>query len=137
MATVVVFGTFDPLHDGHRAFLAEAAELGDTLIVVAARDSYIQHVKGRAPRMLAPARQAALAAQPGVTEVVWGDEWPSAEPYRLLRDLRFDVLALGYDQEPADEVVQGLLRQFGKDEVQVVRLSPFRPELFKSSLLTY
>lgn len=135
MVTVLVFGTFDLLHAGHLAFLSQAAALGDRLLVVAARDSYIEHVKQRAPRISADDRRILLEAEPAVGEVVWGDEWPTAEPYRLLRDLNFDVLALGYDQEPADSVVQDLLRIYHKENIRVVRLPPFRPEVYKSSLL--
>lgn len=136
MTTVIVFGTFDSLHDGHRVFLAQAAQLGDRLVVVAARDSYIEQVKGHTSRVPASERERVLKALSQVAEVVWGDEWPAGEPYRLLRDLTFDVLALGYDQEPSDDVVHELLRQYGKQHVRVVRLSPFKPEILKSSLLT-
>lgn len=135
MATVIVFGTFDLLHAGHQAFLSQAAALGDRLLVVAARDSYIEQVKKRAPRMSADDRRILLEAESVVNEVVWGDEWPTAEPYRLLRDLTFDVLALGYDQEPADSVVQDLLRTYHKENVRVVRLAPYQPDMHKSSLL--
>lgn len=130
---VLVFGTFDPLHEGHRSLFLQARALGNSLLVVAARDSYIQAVKGRAPRLPAEERWLALTREPAVARVVWGDEWPNAEPYRLLRDLDFDVLALGYDQEPTDEVVAAKLQEYGKSEVRVVRLSPHQPELFKSS----
>lgn len=135
MAVVIVFGAFDPLHDGHRSLFTQARALGDALIVVAARDSYITAVKGRPPRVAAPQRAAALAAEPAVGQVVWGDEWPSREPYRLLRDLDFDIVALGYDQEPADEAVRSQLAAYGKGKVRVVRCLPHQSESLKSSRL--
>lgn len=124
MARVLVFGTFDPLHDGHRSLLQQAAALGEEVTVVMARDSYIRQVKQREPRLSAPKRRQELAGVPSVTSVIWGDEWPNAEPYRLLRDLSFDVIALGYDQEPAEETVREQLLMYGKDTVRVVRLAP-------------
>ena len=135
MTRVVVFGTFDPLHDGHRFFLEQAARLGDSLIVVAARDSYITSQKQRTPRVPAVERQAALEAVPQVDTFVWGDEWPAADSQRLLRELDFEVVALGYDQEPSDEVACEWLKAAGKPDVQVVRLRPHEKYILKSSLL--
>lgn len=126
MTTVVAFGTFDPLHDGHRAFLAQAAQLGDDLIVVVARDSYIRLVKQREPRVSELQRQQELEREVRVSRVVWGDEWPSAKPYRLLRDLTFDVVVLGHDQVPTDDVVHAQLQQYGKKDIRVVRLPCFK-----------
>lgn len=37
---VMVFGVFDGLHPGHRAFLRQARKKGDKLIVVVARDNF-------------------------------------------------------------------------------------------------
>ena len=38
MTTVICFGTFDHLHQGHLNYFLQAKELGDYLIVVVARD---------------------------------------------------------------------------------------------------
>lgn len=122
---VVLFGTFDSLHDGHRSLFRHARSLGDQLIVVAARDSYIRLQKHREPRRSAEERFMALQQEPTITQVMWGDEWPNAEPWRLLRDLEFEVLVLGYDQEPAPEVVTAQLAAYGKSAVAVVRLDEY------------
>lgn len=122
MTVVLAFGTFDPMHDGHRSFLSEASALGDRLIVVASRDSYIRDVKKREPVVPAQDRRRALEQVAGVSAVAWGDEWPTDDPYRLLRGLQFDVLVLGYDQQPGDLQVQEALVQAGRIGVRVVRL---------------
>lgn len=133
MTVVLAFGTFDPLHDGHRSFLTQAAGFGDQLQVVAARDSAIRSLKQREPRVSAARRWQALQQERTITHVQWGDEWPTTDPYRLLRELSFDVLALGYDQEPSNEEVHALLAGIGKPHVRVVRLSAHQAEEFKSS----
>lgn len=122
MTVVLAFGTFDPLHDGHRSFLAQAASLGDRLIIVASRDSYIRLVKKREPVVPGEARRQALEQVAGVSAVVWGDEWPNDDRYRLLRGLQFDVLALGFDQPPGDRQVQEALAKAGRSGARVVRL---------------
>nr|EGQ39935.1 MAG: cytidylyltransferase [Candidatus Nanosalinarum sp. J07AB56] len=50
MTRVMAQGTFDILHPGHVHYLEEAAEHGDTLVVVVARDSRVQERKGSALR---------------------------------------------------------------------------------------
>jgi predicted metal-dependent phosphoesterase TrpH len=76
-----------------------------------------------------------VAARPEVTRALLGDEWPAADPYRLLGSLAFDVLALGYDQEPDDATVRQELIRRGKREVRVVRMASYKPEILKSSRL--
>src|SRR3989344_7990010 len=136
---VVVFGTFDPLHAGHVDFFRQARQSGGQarahLTVVVARDSWIRLVKRREPRQSEERRLAEAARQQGVDEVRLGDEWPAADLYRLLGELDFDVLALGYDQTPREKTVREELRRRGKDTVRVVTLQPFQPDEYKSSLV--
>ncbi len=130
---VLVFGTFDPLHAGHVRFLRQARILGDSLLVVVARDSVVRNHKGREPFEPELKRLAGVSALPDVDEVILGDAHP--ERYELLATLNFDVLALGYDQEPDEAAVQKILDKLGKQQVRVVRLKPHQPNLYKSSLL--
>jgi len=45
------------------------------------------------------------------------------------------VVALGYDQKPRDAVVRKELDSRSKEHVKVVRLKPYKPHIYKSSLL--
>lgn len=47
MKVVIVSGGFDPLHSGHIAYLSEAAQLGDKLIVALNSDEWLTRKKGR------------------------------------------------------------------------------------------
>lgn len=125
---VLAFGTFDPLHGGHRDFFRQARRQGGRLLVVVARDSYVRVVKKREPRVAENRRLKQVAKEPSVDEVRLGDDWPVVDPYRLLDELEFDVVVLGYDQKPSDGVVQQELKRRGKEHVKVVRLEPYRPE---------
>ena len=45
MKKVMVFGTFDGLHEGHLDFFRQAREYGDYLIVAVARDVNVKKIK--------------------------------------------------------------------------------------------
>lgn len=130
---IVLFGSFDPLHEGHKDLFRQAKELGDYLIVVVDRDSTIERLKKRAPHMPQQKRLAAVQADPSVDEALSGDEDPPS--YNLLTTLDYSILALGYDQTPSNEESEALLRRIGKQGVHVVRLAPFKPEQYKSTYL--
>jgi cytidyltransferase-like protein len=130
-AKVIVFGTFDPFHEGHLDFLRQAKELGTTLTVVVARDTTIRATKQREPFQSEAKRCQHIANVPLVDQVLLGDEQPAR--YQLLQDQQFDIIALGYDQQPNETEIQTRLKEFGKEHVTVVRLKPYKPEQYKSS----
>lgn len=133
MTRVLVFGAFDPLHEGHKNFFRQARALGDHLTVVVARDSLIRVNKSYEPQQSEEARLKAVAAADSVDEAIFGQ--PVAHKYELLKELEFDVIALGYDQAPSEEEVRCQLVLFGKQAAQVVRLKPFEPEKYKSTFI--
>jgi len=131
---VLAFGTFDPWHKGHAFFLTEARALGDYLVVVVARDTYIKTIKNREPRGEETVRLKTVSDCQSVDEAMLGEEWPVTDNYRLLSKIDFDVLVLGYDQSPTDEKVKQELVKQGKSLVEVVRLKPYQAAKYKSSL---
>ena len=131
MKTVLVFGSFDLLHQGHRDFFRQAKALGDRLIVVVASDETIRAEKQRQPRQPQDERLTTVQEIAEVDQVLLGDDEPTS--YRRLSKTDFDVLALGYDQPPGEVAVRRLLASVGKADVTIVRLKPFEPDRFKSS----
>lgn len=130
---VIAFGAFDPLHAGHEFWLRQAKALGDRLLVVVARDSSIKRYKGRDPFHGEETRLKVVAALPYVDEVILGNR--TVNTYELLSELDFDVVALGYDQQPTVEEVRSELNARGKWGVKIVRLPAWKPEIYKSTLL--
>jgi FAD synthetase len=130
---VIAFGAFDPLHPGHQWFLEQAKLLGDYLTVVVARDTSIRAQKNREPFLPEEERVAAVATLGAVDEALVGNE--GANKYAILDELDFDVVALGYDQKPSDEVLRAELDKRGKTQVVINRLGAFKPEMYKSSFL--
>lgn len=122
---VLVFGTFDLLHEGHRFVFAEAAKRGD-LHVVVARDANVATIKGRFPVHDEETRAANVrAAAPGAT-VLLGDGADFLAPVRAVRP---DLIVLGYDQTLPPGVRENDL------PCPVERLPAFEPDTYKSSLI--
>lgn len=126
MSTVLVFGTFDKLHPGHRFFLREAKQYGDRLVVVVARDHNVEKVKSRRPSQSEQMRLAQVQAVPEVDEARLGLEDYSKKE-TIIDEIKPDIICLGYDQ--------ALKFQAPNSKIQVIRLPAFRPDIYKSSKL--
>lgn len=133
MKRVLAFGSFDPLHLGHVDFFEQAKALGDHLTVVIAHDDALRAHKKREPFQSGEERLQAVAEVSSVDRVMIGNR--QANRYDLLSELDFAVIALGYDQKPADEVVREALDKRNKHHVEIVRLKPYQPEKYKSTFL--
>jgi cytidyltransferase-like protein len=108
---VMVFGTFDGLHEGHHAFLKEARGHGDHLIVVIPHDRIVERLKGALPKMDVAGRFADLQALDNVDEVVISDEEPGT--WEVVKRHRPDVIAIGYDQYALREDLESHLDDIG------------------------
>lgn len=127
---VIVFGSFDGLHDGHRYFLREARKLGDRLIAVVAQDAYIQEYKGREPRLSLQERIDALEADGFVDEAVPGDAIQNS--WKVLNSLRPQVVALGYDQAALSKALK---KKTFDPSIEIVQIPAFKPDSLHSSML--
>ena len=96
----VVFtnGCFDVLHSGHIAYLEEAAQLGDRLIIAVNDDASVAKLKGK-DRPVNPLadRMAVLAA---LRCVDWVVPFSEDTPERLISQLLPDILVKGGDYKP-------------------------------------
>ncbi len=134
MKRVMVFGTFDMLHEGHLDFFRQARSLvsDPQLIVSIARDRSTERVKGARPKHTELERLALVEACDLVDEVVLGD----AEGF-IAHIVQADpeIIALGYDQN--GEYVKELQAELSNAglETRIVRLKPFKPEIYKTSKL--
>ncbi len=120
MKKVMVFGTFDGLHEGHRAFLEEARAEGDYLIAVVAQDHIVERLKGHLPKLNLASRFEALNKEDGVDEVVAGDTHLGV--WEVVKNYKPDVIAVGYDQNALKEDLKNHLDELGyKPEIKVMR----------------
>lgn len=131
MQKVLVTGTFDILHPGHLSLFRQAKKLGDFLVVIVARDTTVKKVKGRRPRHAQHIRLRNVRKNPLVDRAVLGR---TGDKLKIIEVEKPDIIGLGYDQRA---FTAGLRRELKKREVKtrVVRLKPYRPRMYKSSLL--
>ncbi|MCD6157005.1 MAG: FAD synthase [Thermoplasmata archaeon] len=123
---VVVGGVFDILHPGHIYFLKRAKELGDELIVIIARDSTVLKRKGRRPILPEEIRREIVEALKPVDKAILGHE--GEDLYKIVEELRPDIIALGYDQDFDPEELKRELARRGLN-VKVVRIDKYNHEL--------
>ena len=130
---VLASGVFDLLHLGHVKFLEEAKRAGGKnarLIVVVARDSTVEKMKGRKPIMSEDQRCLLVESLKVVDKAVLGYE--KLDIGEIVRDLKPDVIALGYDQEEMAKQVQEYLKAC-ESSVKMVRISKFGENALDSS----
>jgi D-beta-D-heptose 7-phosphate kinase/D-beta-D-heptose 1-phosphate adenosyltransferase len=100
----VVFtnGCFDLLHYGHFHYLAEAADLGDRLVIGLNSSASVARLKGsHRPIQDESTRQTALASLSFVDLVILFEE---DTPLKLITALQPDFLVKGGDYRPQDVV---------------------------------
>lgn len=143
---VLVFGTFDGIHEGHRNMLRQAKELGTHLIIVIASDDVVRQLKGSVTHHNTATRRAMLKEERIADEILVGDDEP--ESWTIIKRIKPDVVAVGYDQDelkssleehfdehyPDIEAEEGVFKKHPKKPT-LVRLQPHEPETYKNSLL--
>jgi cytidyltransferase-like protein len=130
---VMVFGVFDLFHPGHNSFLTQAQEHGESLYVVATRDAMVQQLKKKKPLQDEVTRKANLEKVQGVFKVILGDEVLGA--YSVIKEYLPDVICLGYDQQGLEADLQRAMRVGDIKSVELIKLKPFKPEVFHTSLI--
>ncbi len=119
----VVFtnGCFDVVHAGHVAYLAEARQFGDILVVAVNADEEVTRQKGEGrPVFAARDRAEVLAAFEFIDYVTIFDE---PTPCELLEQIKPDVLVKGGDYAPQEVLGREIVESYGG----TVRVLGYRP----------
>ncbi len=113
----VVFtnGCFDILHAGHVAYLQEAAQLGDLLVVAVNDDASVTRLKGAGRPVNALERRLTVLAGLGCVDWVVGFNEDTPEP--LLHELKPDILVKGGDYGDDEVVGADIVRGYGGNVV--------------------
>lgn len=129
---VLVFGTFDRLHDGHRFFLREARTFGDRLIAAVARDEVVHAIKKHRPAQRLKVRVQNLAASGLVDEVVLGDR--ALGSWSTVKQLSPDIIAIGYDQTKLEQRLREYIQKEDQ-QIGLVKIGALEPDRLHSRLL--
>jgi len=132
MKTVLAFGAFDGLHEGHRSFISQAKKLADRLVVCLAQDEVIEMLKGKAPKRSFNQRNDELRTIDLVDDVVPGDRETGS--FECVTKVSPDIIALGYDQKDLGDALRTWLESQNLD-IALEELDAFKPETYKSSKL--
>ncbi len=93
-------GCFDILHPGHVAYLSQARQLGDRLIVAVNSDDSVKRLKGD-DRPINPLMHR-MAVLSGLESIDWVTSFDEDTPEKLIRDIEPDILVKGGDYKIED-----------------------------------
>jgi len=124
MVKVMASGVFDILHLGHLHYLEESKKLGDELVVVIATDSTVRKLKHE-PITNEFIRLEIVKSLKPVDNAVLGHE---DDMYKIVEELKPDIITLGYDQKHDEEKINAELSSRGI-KAKVVRLPKFDADL--------
>jgi FAD synthetase len=130
---VLASGVFDLLHLGHVRFLEDAKKAGGSdakLIVIVAKDSTAEKMKGKKPIMNEEQRRALVESLKVVDEAVLGYE--GLDIGEVIAKVKPSVIALGYDQADMEKEVKNYVAN-RKLSVLVVRIVKFGENTLDSS----
>ena len=127
-------GCFDIMHAGHVAYLQEAAELGDFLLVAVNSDDSIRRLEKSPARPLQNefSRSRVMAALSFVDAVIVFDE---DTPKELIADVMPDVLVKGADYKIEDIVGAKEVLANGGDVKTIAFLPGFSTSAIEKKIL--
>jgi FAD synthetase len=127
MTRVMAVGVFDLLHAGHLHYMEQAKSLGDHLIVVVAHDDTVRKRKHE-PVTGQDLRRRMVEGLKPVDEAVIGNP-PEVPIFDILPKVNPDIIALGYDQEHAEERIRSSLEERGLGHIKVIRVEGLSDDL--------
>jgi FAD synthetase len=127
MKRIMAVGVFDLLHAGHLHYLEQAKALGGHLTVVVAHDDTVRKRKHE-PVTGQDLRKRMVEGMKPVDEVVIGNP-PDVPIFDILPTINPDVIALGYDQEHAEDNIRTSLSERGYSSIEVVRVEGLSDDL--------
>jgi FAD synthetase len=130
---VTIFGVFDGIHEGHRAFIHEAKTKGGRLVALVARDSEVFTLKGKNPMYDESTRLQMLLDISEVDDARLGDEEQGT--YKILQEVNPNLIFLGYDQQALFNNISEAIRQGILSPIKLEYGTPYEPDVFHTSLL--
>ena len=124
---VMAVGVFDLLHAGHLHYLEQAKSLGDYLTVVVAHDDTVR-MRKHEPVTNHDLRKRMVEGLKPVDEAIIGNS-PEVSIFEILPVVNPNIIALGYDQEHAEDSIRLKLQELGYDKITVTRVEGLSDDL--------
>jgi len=129
---VLLFGTFSGIHEGHINLFKQAKKYGTYLTVVIARDRTVKKVKKKLPLRNEEERLRTLKKYSIINEIKLGYK---NNPYRIIKEIKPDVICLGYDQKAFTKDLKRQLVKMELKKTKIYRLKSYKPEKYHSSII--
>ena len=124
---VMAVGVFDLLHAGHLHYLEQAKSLGSHLTVVVAHDDTVR-IRKHEPVTNHELRRRMVEGLKPVDEAIIGNS-PDVSIFEILPVVDPDIIALGYDQEHAEDSIRVKLQELGYNKITVTRVEGLSDDL--------
>ena len=124
---VMAVGVFDLLHAGHLHYLQQAKSLGNHLTVVVAHDDTVR-LRKHEPVTNHDLRRRMVDGLKPVDDAIIGNP-PDVSIFEILPKVNPDIIALGYDQEHAEDSIKTKLQELGYDSIMVTRVEGLTDDL--------
>ena len=120
-------GVFDLLHAGHLHYLEQAKALGNHLTVVVAHDDTVR-IRKHEPVTNHDLRRRMVEGLKPVDEAIVGNS-PDVSIFEILPVVNPEIIALGYDQEHAEDSIRQKLNELGYGAIKVTRVEGLSDDL--------
>ena len=120
-------GVFDLLHAGHLHYLEQAKALGNHLTVVVAHDDTVR-IRKHEPVTNHDLRRRMVEGLKPVDEAIVGNS-PDVSIFEILPVVDPEIIALGYDQEHAEDSIRQKLNELGYGAIKVTRVEGLSDDL--------
>ena len=120
-------GVFDLLHAGHLHYLEQAKALGNHLTVVVAHDDTVR-LRKHEPVTNHDLRKRMVEGLKPVDEAIVGNS-PDVSIFEILPVVNPDIIALGFDQEHAEDSIRQKLNELGYGAIKVTRVEGLSDDL--------
>ena len=124
---VMAVGVFDLLHAGHLHYLQQAKSLGNHLTVVVAHDDTVR-LRKHEPVTKHDLRRRMVDGLKPVDDAIIGNP-PDVSIFEILPQVNPDIIALGYDQEHAEDSIKTKLQELGYTSITVTRVEGLTDDL--------
>ena len=124
---IMAGGVFDLLHAGHLHYLEQAKALGNHLTVVVAHDDTVR-IRKHEPVTNHDLRRRMVQGLKPVDEAIVGNS-PDVSIFEILPVVNPEIIALGYDQEHAEDSIRQKLNDLGYGAIKVTRVEGLSDDL--------